>query len=138
VKIFLHPNPVLLWVLVSITYLWLHRELVRGFDGLPLAVNIAGTTGLLLAAFSFKLAFTNEDSPELVAGFAQTFVAITQGAPLVSRARAVFIGLAILTAIVLAFAATKRKISCSASGMHNLPSSSSSRRPPTRIHMVVY
>lgn len=116
VKIFLHPQPVLIWVLVTVTYLWVHRELVRGFDNVPTVLNIVGTTGLVLAAFTFKLAFTNEDAPELVVGFARSLVEITQGVSLVTRARAVFIGLAIGTACVVYFLVTKSRLSNKASG----------------------
>ncbi len=119
VTLFLNKNPVLLWALISLTYLWIHRELIRGFNGLPLSVNVAGTTGLLLSAFSFKLAFTNEDSPELVAGFAKFFVDITKGASLMARARAVFIGLGIATATVVYFAVSGRRISSKSSGKND-------------------
>jgi ethanolamine phosphate transferase 2 subunit G len=126
VKIFLSSSPPFLWILASATYLWIHRELVRGFDGLPTAVNVAGLTGLVLAAFSFKVAFTKEDSPELVGSFAKTFVDITKGASLVTRARAVFIGLGIAATCVIIFVATQRRISSKVSGEPALPNTTGS------------
>lgn len=111
VKIFLHPEPVRLWALIGITYLWLHRELLQGFDGLPSSLSITGTTGLILSAFTFKLAFTNEDAPELVAGFARSLADLTHGSSLVMRAQAVFVGLALAIACVFYFIATKNRVS---------------------------
>lgn len=121
VKVFLATNPFILWVLIITTYLWIHRELVKGFDGIMTAINVASSTGLVLAAFSFKLAFTNEDSPELMAGFAQTFAGLAHGeATLVNRARAVFIGLGVATACVLFFVLTRRRLSVKTSGIDHL------------------
>lgn len=111
VKIFLHPEPVRLWALIAITYLWLHRELLQGFDGMPPSLSITGTTGLVLSAFAFKLAFTNEDAPELVAGFARSLIELTNGASLVMRAQAVFVGLVLATACVVYFVVTKNHVS---------------------------
>lgn len=120
VKIFLHPEPVRLWALISITYLWLHRELLQGFDGLPLSLSITGCTGLILSAFTFKLAFTKEDAPELVAGFAQSLVDLTQGVSLVTRAQAVFVGLFIAAACVIYLVATKNNVSKRVSAVETL------------------
>lgn len=117
---FLHTEPVRLWTLISVTYLWLHRELLQGFDGLPSSLSITGTTGLVLSAFTFKLAFTNEDAPELVAGFARSLIDLTHGASLVMRAQAVFVGLALATACVIYFIATKNHVSKRASAVETL------------------
>lgn len=118
VKTFLHPNPLLLWTLVCITYLWIHRELVRGFGNIPMLVNVMGSTGLVLAAFTFKLAFTHEDSPELLRGIPDTLIALTQGATLVARARAVFIGLGVATGGVLLALLSRRPLSNKATSKH--------------------
>lgn len=120
VKIFLQAQPVIIWVLVTVTYIWVQRELVRGFDALPTALSGIANTTLVLAAFTFKLAFTNEDAPELVVGFARSLVEITQGASLVTRARVVFIGLAIDTACVVYFMITRSRISKKASAIETL------------------
>lgn len=111
VKTFLHTEPIRLWALIGITYLWIHRQLLQGLDGLPTSLDITGSTGLVLAAFTFKLAFTNEDAPELVAGFARSLVELTNGASLVMRAQAVFVGLALAVACVLFFIATGNRVS---------------------------
>lgn len=111
VKSFLHPAPILLWALVGITYLWIHRELLWGFDGLPTSLGTVGSTGLVLAAFTFKLAFTNEDAPELVAGFARALVDLTYGGSLVVRAQAVFVGLALAAACVVYLIVSGHRVS---------------------------
>lgn len=118
---FLHPEPIRLWALISITYLWLHRELLHGFDGLPSSLAMIGTAGLVLSAFTFKLAFTNEDAPELVAGFARSLVDLTAGASsLARRAQAVFLGLGLAAACVVYFLITKNRISKRASAVETL------------------
>lgn len=52
-------------------------------------------TALASIAITFKLAFTNEDSPELLVGIAKIMANNEIGIPLVLRARTVFVGLAI-------------------------------------------
>ena len=122
VKTFLHTNPTLLWVLVTVTYLWIHRRVVNGFSNLPSAINVAGTTGLVLAAFTFKLAFTYEDAPELVVGFAKNIIDVTQGPTLISRARAVFLGLAIATVVIIYILFSKTVMIVKSNGMiHAVP-----------------
>jgi len=116
VKVYLHTNPMLLWVLVGVTYVWLHRELVRGFGGLPMVVNVTFTSGLILAAFSFKLAFTSQDSPELVADLADALVDVTGDTSLVSRARAVFLGLGIGLVCIVGLVLVKKAPPPGASG----------------------
>ncbi|AEO69526.1 uncharacterized protein THITE_2120034 [Thermothielavioides terrestris NRRL 8126] len=113
VKTFLHTNPVLLWCLIGATYVWVHRNLIYGLSGLPIWLNFAAATGLVLAAFTFKVAFTLEDAPELVTEFARRLLALnfTQDASLIARARAVFIGIALLTAVTIFFALSRRRIS---------------------------
>ena len=122
VKTFLYTNPTLLWVLVTVTYLWIHRRVVNGFSNLPSALNVAGTTGLVLAAFTFKLAFTYEDAPELVVGFAKNIIDVTQGPTLISRARAVFLGLAIATVVIIYILFSKTVMIVKSNGMiHAVP-----------------
>ncbi|KUI64485.1 GPI ethanolamine phosphate transferase 2 [Cytospora mali] len=120
VKSFIVTEPVRLWALVSMTYLWIHRALLQGFDGLPTSLDVTGSTGLVLAGFTFKLAFTNEDAPELVAGFARTLVDITHGASLVTRAQAVFVGIGLGAACVVYFIATKSRVSKRLSALDTL------------------
>lgn len=84
---------------------------MQAFDGLPASLSISGSVGLVLSAFTFKLAFTNEDGPELVAGFARSLVDLTQGTSLVMRAQAVFVGLSLAAACVVYFIVTKNRVS---------------------------
>lgn len=83
------------------TYLWIHRDLIHGFSGLSSPVAFIISTGLVLTAFTFKLAFTAEDAPELIAPWASTLLTYLPGSSLVARAQAVFIGLAVATTITL-------------------------------------
>ncbi|KAK3989493.1 GPI ethanolamine phosphate transferase 2 [Cladorrhinum sp. PSN332] len=130
VKLFLRTNPVLLWSLVILTYLWIHQSLVYGFSGLPIWLSFAAATGLVLAAFTFKVAFTLEDAPEIVTdpikkvlelSFTTTTTTTTQGAvDLISRARAVFIGVGLLTGTTLLFMLSRRRISLGQPGTYTL------------------
>ncbi|EAQ89013.1 hypothetical protein CHGG_05632 [Chaetomium globosum CBS 148.51] len=119
VKTYLNTNPALLWCLIGATYLWVHQNLVYGLSGLPIWLSFTTTTGLVLAAFTFKVAFTLEDAPELVTDLARYILKLnfTHGATLITRARAVFIGLALLTAITVLFMLARRRISLNQSGM---------------------
>ncbi|KAK3897294.1 GPI ethanolamine phosphate transferase 2, partial [Staphylotrichum tortipilum] len=118
VKMYLHTNPVLLWCLIGATYFWIHQNLVYGLSGLPLWLSFATSTGLVLAAFTFKVAFTLEDAPELVTDFARALLKLnfTADASLVARARAVFIGLALLATLTVGFMLARRRISTGQSG----------------------
>jgi ethanolamine phosphate transferase 2 subunit G len=65
---------------------------------------------LTTAAVTFKLAFTNEDSPELLSGLAKSMADTDVGASLVTRARILFmsIGLAVIFTLVAGFSNSKR------------------------------
>lgn len=108
VHTFIATSPGLLWALVGATYLWIARDLRNGFSGLPAAVSFVIATGLALAAFAFKLAYTSEDAPELVSGLTLKILDYLPKASLVARAQAIFIGLASATAGVLYFIFAKR------------------------------
>jgi ethanolamine phosphate transferase 2 subunit G len=93
----------MLWAAVVASYLWNLRSLANsGFSGL--SQNIAGGIAMALttASAAFKLAFTSQDSPELMAGASGPLVATQPGLPLVTRARIVFIGIAVALAYTLA------------------------------------
>jgi ethanolaminephosphotransferase len=45
---------------------------------------------LMILAITFKLAFTNEDAPELISGWAKTILDISAGWDLLARARILF------------------------------------------------
>ncbi|KAK1968085.1 GPI ethanolamine phosphate transferase [Colletotrichum sublineola] len=94
VKTFIAANPAFLWTLVSLTYLFLFVQIFRQLRGLPRALAVTTSAALALSAFTFKVAFTNEDAPELVTGVPATLNAFTQGLSLVTRARTVFAGVA--------------------------------------------
>ncbi|KAJ0166239.1 GPI ethanolamine phosphate transferase 2 [Colletotrichum tanaceti] len=98
VKSFLVANPSLLWALVSLAYLFLFAQILRKIRGFPRALATATSATLILFAFTFKLAFTSEDAPELVTSLPAVLNTLTQGLSLVARARAVFIGLAAVAA----------------------------------------
>ncbi|KAL2271858.1 hypothetical protein VTJ83DRAFT_1229 [Remersonia thermophila] len=122
VKMYLHTNPALLWCLIAAAYIWVHMNLVFGLNSLPIWLSFAAATALVLAAFTFKVAFTLEDAPELVTGFARGMLEMnfSKHAPLITRAHTVFIGLGILAAVVLAFILLRRSVSWSQSGVATL------------------
>lgn len=81
----------ILWYLVAITYLWnLQSFGGKAFPNLPQLGAGALATLLATASLTFKLAFTKEDSPELMAGIAKSLVDGDVAFSLISRARAVF------------------------------------------------
>jgi ethanolamine phosphate transferase 2 subunit G len=98
VKIFLAPNPALLWILIFGAYAMVTFELMDGTRGLSTVISRPVIIGLVASAISFKIAFTNEDAPELVVGPMHSLLDLLGGASLVARARAVFLGLALVTA----------------------------------------
>lgn len=103
-RTFLSSHNLLLWDAVGATYMWNMRCLATsGFSRLPKSLRQIFVPGLIIAAVTFKLAFTNEDAPELIDGLARTIVELTAGIPLVVRARAVFFGLVLATAYTVHF-----------------------------------
>ncbi|KAH6841078.1 alkaline-phosphatase-like protein [Chaetomium sp. MPI-CAGE-AT-0009] len=122
VKTYLNTHPALLWFLIGVTYLWAHQNLVYGLTGLPMWFSFTTATGLVLAAFTFKIAFTIEDAPELVTEFVRYLLNFhfTHGATLINRARAVFIGLALLTGVTALSMLARRRISLNQSGTSTL------------------
>jgi ethanolamine phosphate transferase 2 subunit G len=113
VKTFVYPSPGLLWFLVGATYIWIHREVVFGFNRIFAPVSYACATGMTLAAVTFKVSFTKEDAPELVVGFARSVadLGFTRGHSLVARARAVFIALGAGLLVALFYILTRRRLS---------------------------
>ena len=96
VKMFISPNPAILWVLVILSYGAASLQLMQSVHEIPTVVIASITSVLVSSAFAFKLAFTAEDAPELVTGFAEKLNTISGGQSLLTRARIVFM---ILTAI---------------------------------------
>ncbi|TDZ27167.1 GPI ethanolamine phosphate transferase 2 [Colletotrichum spinosum] len=93
VKAFIITNPPLLWSLVSATYIYLFAQITRRLSGLHLAASSIVSGFLVLAAFTFKIAFTVEDAPELVTGTPAAINGLLKDISLVARARVVFFGL---------------------------------------------
>lgn len=99
------------WALICATYLWNMQSLAsRGFPRFSQVVAGAIATALATAAITFKLAFTSEDSPELMAGPAKTLSDNELGVSLVIRARIVFSGLTLtlLYTIITGFGRPRR------------------------------
>jgi ethanolaminephosphotransferase len=95
-RTFFFEHRLVLWSLVGATYLWNLQSLAsKAFPKISQLARGAAATALATVALTFKLAFTNEDSPELMAGLAKSIVDNDVGFSLVTRARVVFITLGI-------------------------------------------
>ncbi|CAI4211447.1 unnamed protein product [Parascedosporium putredinis] len=102
VKSFMTTYPRFLWLIVMISYIWLQGRLMRRLNQIaPIWVSVPSVVALMWAAFSFKLAFTNEDSPELVVSPMSDLHAIMPGLALITRARLVFASATAITAYAL-------------------------------------
>lgn len=87
---------------------------------------------MVLAAFTFKVAFCLEDAPEMVTDFVKGLLRLGFSTPvdgtglesigLVTRARAVFIGLAAGVVLVVGFVLARRRISLDQSGTSSFSS----------------
>jgi ethanolamine phosphate transferase 2 subunit G len=100
---FFFEHRLFLWTLVTLTYLWNLQSLAtKGFQRFNQTSSTAIATLLATAAVTFKLAFTNEDSPELMAGMAKLMAGEEMGISLVSRARIIFIALGLALSYTLA------------------------------------
>jgi len=101
----------ILWSLVGITYMWNLNSLVTVAFA-QLGQLLAGTVGsaLTTAALTFKLAFTDADSPELLTETLRALAGLEFGGSLVMRARLVFVGIAaaLVFTITDGFRSTKR------------------------------
>ncbi|KAG6001784.1 hypothetical protein E4U21_003801 [Claviceps maximensis] len=100
VKSFISPNPSLLWGLIILSYVASSVQLMFSVHDMPYLAVTSITSVIASSAFAFKLAFTAEDAPELVTGFAKILLETFRGQSLLSRARVVFV----LLAIVVCFA----------------------------------
>ncbi|KAF5024635.1 hypothetical protein F66182_3399 [Fusarium sp. NRRL 66182] len=97
VKSYIVTHPQLLWAILTIAYMSMSVRLLRLLKNLlPSLASTTITSALILSAFSFKLAFTSEDAPELVVGFAKFLNEWFVGQSLLWRARSTFILLGIL------------------------------------------
>lgn len=90
----------LLWLLVLATYLDVVQRLSK--RALPWAsrhLSSAAAFVLGATAFSFKVAFTKADAPELLNGLQFLAFRPIEAASLVAQARAVFIGITVMTGL---------------------------------------
>ncbi|PBP17436.1 GPI ethanolamine phosphate transferase [Diplocarpon rosae] len=104
VRSFFSEHRLALWALVGLAYLWTLSSLAaRGFSPFPQMASAAIATALVTAALAFKLAFTFEDSPELMGGIAKVMTDNEAGveASLIDRARIVFIAIGIALAYTI-------------------------------------
>lgn len=76
-------------------------QMLPNLDGIPFIAATSITSLLISAAFSFKLAFTAADAPELVVGFAKTLNDTLEGQSLLWRARVVFIVIGLLSTFAI-------------------------------------
>ncbi|CZT05818.1 probable GPI ethanolamine phosphate transferase 3 [Rhynchosporium agropyri] len=98
-RTFFSEHRLTLWAFVGLTYLWILQSLTsRAFHRFPQVAAAGISTALVTAALTFKLAFTNEDSPELMAGIVK-YMADSEagaGASLIGRARFALIAIGIV------------------------------------------
>jgi ethanolaminephosphotransferase len=88
-----------LWGLVTAAYLWNTYSLAKhGFSNMPRLVGMTLSSTLTTIALTFKLAFTMEDSPELLRGIPALSLDPSLDFSLVNKARAVFVGIAAVLA----------------------------------------
>jgi ethanolaminephosphotransferase len=107
VKDILRPNPVFLWVLVTVTYLTLlYRIGNHMFHDLKSGSALATACSLTLVvpAFLFKLGFTANDAPELLSWLGNDNVQFLERIPLVGSARIIF--LTLVSEVIWAFSAS--------------------------------
>ncbi|KAE8450118.1 hypothetical protein EG329_006899 [Mollisiaceae sp. DMI_Dod_QoI] len=110
-RTFFTEHRLFLWSLVGLTYLWnLQCLAARAFSRFPQIAAGAIATTIVTAALTFKLAFTNEDSPELMAGIPKSMADSEVGVSLVARARIAFIaiGLASIYTLISGFGPSKK------------------------------
>src|SRR5579862_6240245 len=89
-KSFLPLHSLILWGAVLTTYFDILQRLSRrGFRHAPIQISSIVAITLCLAAFSFKVSFTNADAPELVQGFSLALLEGLGDIPLATQARAV-------------------------------------------------
>lgn len=102
---FLPLSPTLLWTLATTTFLESSRRIaLTGFPMVSRSISTIAAISLCLSALVYKVAFTNADAPELLAGYDlaelpwfSTLISLD----LVAQARAAFLGLAISLVYVL-------------------------------------
>jgi ethanolaminephosphotransferase len=101
-KSFFPSHRLILWGAVLTTYFVVGQRISRrGFRYASAEISSIVAISLCLAAFSFKVSFTNADAPELLEGFSWSLLKGLEGVPLVTQARTVFWGIGIVVTYVL-------------------------------------
>ncbi len=104
----LRPNPILLWILVTLTYLTilyrLGNHIIHDLKS-GAALGTACSLTLVIPAFFFKLGFTANDAPELLSWLGDDAVRFLERIPLVGSARVIFLALASETVWAISAAA---------------------------------
>ena len=93
VKTFIVSNPKFLWALIVATYAWIQRRITQPLGQNPRSIGVSLVGVLVFLAFTFKLAFTSEDSPELMVKPISSLHGAIPQFSLVSSARMVFVGI---------------------------------------------
>ena len=106
----LPAHTMLLWLLVLVTYLDIIQRLSRrAVIWAPRHLTIVASLSLGIAALGFKAAFTRADAPELLEGLGVLVSRSMAEASLVTQARVVFTGIAIM-GLLSSFPAVYQKI----------------------------
>ena len=101
-KHFLPAHRVILWVLVLATFLFLALRMIHaGLPEVPRPVGTIISICLCLAAFGFKVAFTEADSPELLIQVMRFPLRPLEYISLVYQARGVLFGLGLSCSYML-------------------------------------
>lgn len=100
---FLFEHTYTLWALVGLTYLWNLQSLTEhGFSQFSSTVSGLISTCLATVALTFKLAFANEDTPELMVDVTKSLAENVKIVPLLIWARSALSGIGVASiAIVL-------------------------------------
>ncbi|TQV92331.1 hypothetical protein V2A60_007020 [Cordyceps javanica] len=101
VKLFVNRYPSALWIIIIVMYGIIWFQMLPSLESIPSIAATSSTSVLISSAFTFKLAFTAADAPELVVGFAKTLNDKFEGQSLLWRARVVFIVLGLLSAFAI-------------------------------------
>ncbi|KAM3444342.1 hypothetical protein NHJ13734_001459 [Beauveria thailandica] len=102
VKLVVHRYPAALWFAIIVMYGITWSQMLPSLESIPFIAATSITSVLISSAFTFKLAFTAADAPELVVGFAKTLNDKFEGQSLLWRARVVFIVLGLLSIFAIA------------------------------------
>lgn len=103
-KTYLLKNSTMLWLLVTISYLWNLSSLLYEIRHLKSPTFEIMIIAMSTAALSLKVSLTNEDSPEIIGNWLRFIVNFNFGIPIVIRVRLLFL----ILSVILFFAITLR------------------------------